>query len=45
VFEATSSARRLGAASLGAEVVDEAARAALASVLDVGEETISLSSS
>lgn len=48
VFEATSaggSASRNGGASLDAEVVNEAARAALASVLDVGEETISVSSS
>jgi len=48
VFQVTSAggyARRLGRIPLDAEVVDEAARAALASVLDVGEETISLSSS
>lgn len=47
MFEAISadgSARRLGGAVLDAEIVDEAARAALASVFDVGEETISLSS-
>lgn len=45
-FEATGgSARRLGGASLDAEVVGEAARAALASVLEVGEEAISVSSS